>query len=623
MSSKNDFISSFDAIIGISNESSAIKEVSSLANDYVQSLNSAVLSPRTQKFVSTHTILSTSYASIASDPNKVSKLLFENARKYVTEARSYNVPTCPLGQQLFHHPPNAPAEAYAAPPAPAGAPLATNFHPLPGAASVPLRPEHFPAPKPTQFPALVPAQHPPPYSAQYPPPYSSPWPSQFPAPRPAPLPAAAIAPFPSPRPSAPSVDNLPAQEPEEASTSRSDLRYNGSLFDTATTYRGRHPKDDAAEYGIGADFVDCAQSCKFSRVGRGAVHARLYKCRKCNNVKALENLEDGAAVVHAHDRPCTHATGSYSFNKNEGGKDGLPPSIKRYVDEELARATSSSMRNVKDLKSDETVRSIVDEIQNNQYFRTAEMKAAMRRKVKSYFKNWKDKKVRLTNESQKVEQVADGIGVISSHAKLQEYVIHHVPSYPDEPLPVPQDLQQVEDQAKNILKILPDRQQSRSSNRFVALEVPEDQKLKNDDRNGSIRKGIMVFTTIALLYNVVVSHVKYNDVAMGSLDVTAGVGASKKCILAFTLISNTKKGNQMATPVAYAVISTESDVSSTSTILAIKNALKKLWGIDFVLRVGTIADHSACLYNSLEYCFPYTLHGDCWMHFKMKVCATV
>ena len=51
----------------------------------------------------------------------------------------------------------------------------------------------------------------------------------------------------------------------------------GVPFDSATTCRGSHPQDDAAEHGMGADFVDNAQSHKFSKLGSGAASARLYK----------------------------------------------------------------------------------------------------------------------------------------------------------------------------------------------------------------------------------------------------------------------------------------------------------------------------------------------------------
>ena len=45
------------------------------------------------------------------------------------------------------------------------------------------------------------------------------------------------------------------------------------------------------------DFVDNAQSHKISKLGSGASSARLYKCRHCPNVRALETVADGAAAV--------------------------------------------------------------------------------------------------------------------------------------------------------------------------------------------------------------------------------------------------------------------------------------------------------------------------------------
>ena len=247
------------------------------------------------------------------------------------------------------------------------------------------------------------------------------------------------------------------------------------------------------------------------------------------------------------------------------------------------------------------------------------MKRAMKQKIRSLFKNWKASAMHDVKKERKAGQVDDGIGDINNHTKLQKFVRHNHPTYPDSPLPMPQDLIQVEYQAANVLKIRPDCERSRSSNRFITLEVPTDEQISEKDPNGKIRGGIMVFSTIALLYNVVISHCKYKNVALGSVDVTHSIGASKKCVLAFCLISNTDKGSQRVSPVSYAMVTSESVASTTSTILATKMAIKRLWNVDLVLRVGTIADHSNTLYESLTHCFRNTVHANCWMHFKMKV----
>ena len=115
------------------------------------------------------------------------------------------------------------------------------------------------------------------------------------------------------------------------------------------------------------------------------------------------------------------------------------------------------------------------------------------------------------------------------------------------------------------------------------------------------------------------SSTKHNDIALCTVDVTWGMSAANKNLVAVCLMANKEDGSQTVAPVAYGLLSSaESECTASSTMLAIRRAIKRLWDIDFTCKVGTVSDHSSALLNALKYNFPYVRHGNCWMHLKMK-----
>ena len=309
------------------------------------------------------------------------------------------------------------------------------------------------------------------------------------------------------------------------------------------------------------------------------LYVSAYQCRKCDSTKALESRSDGRVVVHYEKDSCSHLPGSYAQLKKNGGKDGLPPSIRRFVSSFLHKLIDSPTADIRSIKADATVRAISKCLQNSQYCRQSEDKAALRDKIMSFFRNWKRKIVEANRDNAKAS--GDSIGEISSHKQLQAFVdLHKVPldNVPEASLTPPKNLSELEHQALNILKIKPDDSYSSAGNTFVTLPIPEDKRLSELDKNGTIRNGMMVFTTLALLYNVVISSTKYNDIALCSVDVTWGISAANKNLVAVCLMANKEDGSQTVAPVAYGLLSSaESECTASSTMLAIRRAIKRLW----------------------------------------------
>ena len=423
-------------------------------------------------------------------------------------------------------------------------------------------------------------------------------------------------------PDCPSVP-LPQDGPFACDVRGSDLSYDGVTYASSSVFSGPHARDDAVEFGLGPDFLDkgCRSKLKHSADNRLIKSFAVYQCRhpNCDKTKALGSFAGGGYVVHSSG-DCSHVTGSYAFNAKDGGKDGLPPSIRRFVDSYISNKLAGPLASVDDIKPEETTMNICTLLQSNQYFRNDfAKKQSMKKKIRNSLQNFRQ------SQSKKNSNPSDADGTLRTKTQLQEYSqLHELPlDHSILPFPAPKSAAQLNDQSSK-LGLKPRNECELSMNSFVTLPVPIDDHISSMDKNGQIRKGIMVFTSVALLYNLALAADKYDSQTLLSMDVTHNICANHYNMCSVCIYSTHKKGGQTASPIAYSLVESESEVSAVATLLAATNALKKLWGLDVVLKIGTISDHSEGLLNALNYVFPEGEdgngpHGNCFMHLKQKV----
>ena len=634
-------LNSYDAVVGIysaTDDATVItrhEEIAVLAKNYAAA--NPPSTPRTGRFLEYHNLAASSF-SLLSSPSRSNRLISQNLSNYVsavradtqaasqTEPNTFNESPLPAQPSVPTLPPSLPPNSSARKDGPTSLPLpalANHSHAISAAHPSPQNMPHI-LNNDDVSAATALANHSHAISATHPSLQNKPDVLNNDDVSAASAPIIETHVF---HPKCPNTP-LPRSGPAHCVVGISTLVRDGVPFLFCHAYGGPDAEDDAAEFGIGADFIDASCRSKFSyNDGSLCLNVSLYTCRHngCCVQKALDRQDSMSVKVHSTGH-CGHVSGSLAMLPKYGGKNGLPPSINRFVRSYIRDKLNAPHASFDDLRPELTARNICLVLENNQYFFSGEAKECMKEKIKNFVMNYRQKESSKKREQENSSN--DGIGIISSSKQLQEFVCkNHIPlSVHGLQLPfpnVPNDLQELEGQARK-LGLTPDDEYSKASNKFVTLPTPDDARISSADSNGSIRNGMMVFSSLSLLFNAAIAHDKYDSMSLLSLDSTHNICANGYCLLAICFFGTSKNGGQTCFPIVYALVKTESYASALVTLLSLTNTLRKLWNIELVIKIGSVSDRSDSLRNALNAVLPSSncgngIHGSCWMHLKQKV----